>query len=479
MANPFFGRKCVALFLVASLTLFVGCRTVPITGRSQVNLVADNQLVASANTQFSSFIDEARKNQALLSASESPQAAETIATVNRVSNRIIDAAGLRRQFRWETVVVKSTTVNASAMPNGKIVVYTGLLSMTKSEAELAAVLGHEVGHVMAHHSAERVSQVLLTQTALSAANAALASRDSKYTPAISAALGLGARYGVILPFSRSHESEADYIGLILMSKAGYDPSEAMKFWQRMEGSGSSGSSEFLSTHPSDATRIEQIRTWLPEANLYFADQKRPLPNNLDEMQTAVAERSSLAARAPIAPLPVHEVGFWYRNKVSNQTNPVIFRYARNEACDSGECMILENDRGESAVYTRDRAIVEIKKADSSWTRFSPPMRVVQWPIHVGDTWTQTTNLEQSSGRRSSGKMKADVVSYEAVKVPAGEFLAYKIVVSLDGVRFSESWYAPETQTTVRSVTYGRGGTSTSELLDYERPVAFSGPIKSQ
>lgn len=143
-------------------------------------------------------------------------AAAALTTVHHVSDRIIDAAGLRGRFNWETVVVKSKVPNAFAMPNGKIVVFTGILPVAKIEAGLAAVLGHEIGHVIAQHQAERVSQTLVARTTLSVTDAALASRDSKYRPAIGAALGLGARYGVLLPFSRIHESEADHIGLLLM-----------------------------------------------------------------------------------------------------------------------------------------------------------------------------------------------------------------------------------------------------------------------
>lgn len=163
------------------------------------------------------------------------------------------------------------------MPNGKIVVYTGILPVAETEAGLAAVIAHEVAHVVARHGAERLSQESLAQGLLTAADAVLAVQDDEYRPWIGAALGLGAQYGVLLPFSREHESEADHIGLLYMAKAGYDPAEAIGFWERMEAASGSRPAEFLSTHPSPATRRSQIRAWLPEANGYYADRTRALP----------------------------------------------------------------------------------------------------------------------------------------------------------------------------------------------------------
>ena len=214
------------LWPVVALLLVLGCTTVPITGRSQLNMISDQQLAAAADQDFAKFASLVVQKNAVVSSSESPQAAALLATVNRVSGRIIDAAGLRGRYNWQTLVVKSREANAFVMPNGKIVVFTGIIPIAKNEAGLAAVLGHEVSHVIAHHQAERVSQALLAQGSLAAADAALASANSKYRPVVGAALGLGAQYGVLLPFSRLHESEADHIGLLLMAKAGYDPAVA-------------------------------------------------------------------------------------------------------------------------------------------------------------------------------------------------------------------------------------------------------------
>ena len=294
------------------LCVLVGCATVPITGRTQLNMVSDQALINAADQEFSKFMSAAVQKGALLAPAESPQAATTMSAANRVSERIIDAAGLRGRYNWQTVVVNSTLANAFVLPNGKIVIFTGLLPVAKTDAGLAAVLGHEVAHVIARHQAERMSQVLLAQIALAAADIALAASNPKYGPAIGAAVGLGAVYGVLLPFSRAHESEADRIGLILMAKAGYDPAEAAGFWERMQATGGSGRWELLSTHPSHATRVTQIRQWLPEAGRYFAAsmaQRTAQLSGADGMRSErpapgeeLASRSSATAIAAVPPV---------------------------------------------------------------------------------------------------------------------------------------------------------------------------------
>src|SRR2546425_8474478 len=181
------------LFAVATLLLLIAaCAVVPLTGRTQLNLVSDQQLIGSANQQFAQFMRLANDRNAVLAASESPQAAAALESVNRVSARIVDAAGLRGQRHWETVVVKSKQANAFVMPNGKIVVFTGILSVTKNEAALGAVIGHEVGHVVGRHAAERMSQALLVQLGAASVDAALAAgNNAKYRPVVGAALGIG------------------------------------------------------------------------------------------------------------------------------------------------------------------------------------------------------------------------------------------------------------------------------------------------
>lgn len=277
--------------------LVVACATVPITGRSQLSLVPDDIVIGAANEQFPRIMMALRQKNLLLSPSESPQAATVLERVSRVSERVLEAAGIRQRHAWEIVVVKARERNALVMPNGKIIIFTGMLPVAKDDAGLAAIIGHEVAHVVARHQAERMSQVLLTQLIGAAVDIAVALKDPRYRPAVSAALGLGAQLGVLLPFSL-HESEADRLGLVFMAKAGYDPSEAISLWERMEAGGGSGPWEFLNTHPSPATRRAQIRAWLPEARVYFADRGRLVPPELAEIQRSRDEDARRVALAP-------------------------------------------------------------------------------------------------------------------------------------------------------------------------------------
>ena len=460
-------RKLVLVSIVTSL--LVGCATVPITGRSQLSMISDDHVrVISAET-YSRFLSLARQKDAVLSANESSQAAATLASVKRVSERVVDAAGLRDRYYWETVVVKSREANAFVTPNGKIVVFTGLLPVAKTEAALAAVIGHEVGHVIGHHQAERMSQVLAAQIAITAVDVALAASNPKYQPVAAAALGVGAQYGVLLPFSRLHESEADHIGLLLMAKAGYEPSEAAALWQRMEAAGGSGPWEFLSTHPSHATRIAQIQEWLPEANLYYSDSSRPLPSGLAELREAIAARATKVALAPTAPMPSFQPGFWYQFKMSNRPTSTTNRVVGLETCPSGQCYVVESDGGSTVLLTSDLALYEQRNSNGTWTRAVPGLRSLKWPLSVGNHWEDSVTIEESSGRKQTTQLKGDVVSYESASVPAGRFMAYKIVVTLGGRRFRELWYAPETRTVVKSISYDAQGQSTvGELANYQK-----------
>ncbi|MGI0026016.1 MAG: M48 family metallopeptidase, partial [Nitrososphaera sp.] len=190
-------------------------------------------------------------------------------------------ADIAKQFEWEVNVIKDDkTMNAFALPGGKIAVYTGIFPIARNEAGLAAIMGHEVVHALARHGGERMSQGLLTQLGLEAANIALASQGASQIVMQSAmaALGVGANVGVLLPFSRAHESEADYIGLLLAAQAGYDPREAVRVWERMEQVSKGQPAEFLSTHPSHGTRISQLEGWMNEALSYYKPQPETAAN---------------------------------------------------------------------------------------------------------------------------------------------------------------------------------------------------------
>ena len=191
--------------------------------------------------------------------------------VQRVATRIIDAAKKSKyaetaqQFKWEVVVIKDDrTENAFALPGVKIAVYTGIFPVAKNEAGLAAILGHEVTHALARHGGERMSQGVLAQVAVLGATLGAASQGINPQVAQMAG-GALANFGFILPYSRKHESEADYVGLLLAAEAGYDPEEAVGVWQRMEQMTKEQPPQFLSTHPSHGTRIKQLQKWMPEA----------------------------------------------------------------------------------------------------------------------------------------------------------------------------------------------------------------------
>lgn len=464
------------LFTFTLVTL-AACGTVPITGRSQLDLVSDQQLIESANTSYANFIRTANSKSAVLVASESPAAAETVAKVNRVSDRIIDAAGLRGKYKWETVIIKSKSPNAFVMPNGKIVVFTGILPIAKSEAGLAAIIGHEVAHVVARHSAERLSQALLTQTILSAADAAMAANKTKHQPAISAALGIGAQYGVLLPFSREHESESDHIGLLYMAKAGYDPSEAVGVWQRMESMSGKGPWEMLSTHPSHATRRANLEAWQPEAALYYAERTRALPTSLAEVQIARATQMKKSAVAPTAFAPDIKPGFWYAIDSTAKGVGATYRVERKGACDAGECMFVTSSNGAKMTLSSTFGLMRSERQDGTWSQFSPPLQQIKFPLSVGNSWNDTVTQENSTGKKQQLPLKFSVVGYEPITVKAGEFQAYKIVATINGIRFREGWYAPETGTFVRTVTVDpRGNETIAELVDYQKSVEVAGDL---
>ncbi len=203
---------------------------------------------------------------------KSPRSTDPVifALVERVGRKIAQAAD-QPDYQWEFNVIKEDkTANAFALPGGKIAVYTGILPITQNETGLAVVMAHEVAHAIARHGAERMSTGILTQLGQQSLMIAMQGKDPKFTQGVLSAYGIGANLGVVLPFSRSQESEADYIGLILMAKAGYDPRAAAPFWERMKSvKQGPAPPEFLSTHPSDDTRIDQINQWLPEALQYY------------------------------------------------------------------------------------------------------------------------------------------------------------------------------------------------------------------
>lgn len=276
------GRGLTRFVLSFSLLIggmgLAGCETNPYTGRSQLLLTSVGQEVQMGAQAY----DQIRRDPKM-KLSQDPREIEP---VKRVAAKIVEAAKrskygeMAQQFQWDVTVIKDDkTANAFALPGGKMAVYTGIFPVAKTEAGLAAVMGHEVVHALARHGAERMSQGQLTNAAVQMAGAALGASGGNpmLGQATMAALGVGAQVGVLLPFSRAHESEADYVGILLAADAGYDPRESVALWERMaQLSGGGGQAEFLSTHPGHDTRIDQLKEWMPEA-LAIYEKRTPVP----------------------------------------------------------------------------------------------------------------------------------------------------------------------------------------------------------
>lgn len=270
----FMRKKTTSAFTALALVTAVflsSCASVPVTGRRQLNLIPGSTMLSMSAQQYGDFL----KSNKVVSADEKQtqlvrsvglkiqHAVEAYFSQNNLSDQL-------NGYNWEFNLVESKDVNAWCMPGGKVVVYTGILAVTKTEAGLAVVLGHEIAHAVAQHGNERMSQGLLAQFGGMAVSQLLAEKPEQTKQLYLTAFGLGAQFGVLLPFSRTQESEADHLGLIFMAMAGYDPNEAVTFWQRMsEHKKGEAPPEFMSTHPADQTRIEDIKRELPEALTYY------------------------------------------------------------------------------------------------------------------------------------------------------------------------------------------------------------------
>ena len=262
-------RGCISLIIVI-LFLSLSCTTVPITGRKQFIILPDYAMLSMSLQQYNEFL----KTNKISSNQEQTQ------MVKKVGRKIQMAVEqyftdknmsyTLRDYKWEFNLIESEEKNAWAMPGGKVVVYEGLLPITRDEAGLAVVMGHEIAHAIAKHGNERMSQGLIAQMGGMALTKAMAEKPEKTRRLWMTAFGVGAQFGVMLPFSRYQESEADHLGLVFMAKAGYDPNEAVEVWKRMaqmkEGQ---TPPEFLSTHPSDETRIRKIKETIPKVEQYL------------------------------------------------------------------------------------------------------------------------------------------------------------------------------------------------------------------
>lgn len=260
--------KKLVLFIVTALFL-AACSSVLITGRKQLLLVSDAELLTMSLQSYQQFIDSVPTSKDLRNKTLVRNVGVKIATA---VEQYMKANGLEAElanFQWEFNLVQDTTVNAFCMPGGKVVFFEGILPMTKTETGIAVVMGHEIAHAVAKHSNERLSQQMLLQYGAQVTNVLVSNKSEVTRAGINTLYGLGAQVGVLLPYSRKQEYEADRLGMILMAMAGYNPTEALTFWERMTANGSGSVMEFMSTHPSDQKRIANIQKVMPEAVGYL------------------------------------------------------------------------------------------------------------------------------------------------------------------------------------------------------------------
>lgn len=258
-------KKKIITLAALALTL-AACSTNPFTGKSNLSLVSNSQLFPTAFTQYDTFLKE---NKVITGTKEAALVTTVGQKIKAAAEKYLASIGQSTYlngYEWEYHLVQSDEVNAWCMPGGKIVVYSGILPITKDEAGLATVLGHEVAHALLNHGAQRMSADMLEQLGAQGVAVATSGKTASTQQIFQQAYGLGTQYGAILPFGRSQESEADKVGLTLMAIAGYNPDNALTFWQRMSANaGGSATPEFLSTHPSDNTRIAAITKEIPDA----------------------------------------------------------------------------------------------------------------------------------------------------------------------------------------------------------------------
>ena len=261
-------------YLIA-IILFVwyGCSSVPLTGRKQLSIIPASEMNSLAVSSY----------KETLASSKLSTNAEQTNMINRTGDRISKAVEQYMRdnnmssaisgFQWEFNLIDDPTINAWCMPGGKVAFYTGILPLCQNEAGVAVVMGHEIAHAVANHSGERMSQQLVVQLGGTALSAAMKDKPQQTQQIALSVFGAGSQVGVLLPYSRQHEFEADRLGLIFMAMAGYDPNEAPKFWERMKAaSGGGAPPQFLSTHPSDAKRISELQAAIPEAMKYYKPQ---------------------------------------------------------------------------------------------------------------------------------------------------------------------------------------------------------------
>ena len=258
------------LFLLFIGLIGYGCATVPVTGRKQLSLVSNSELLPMSFSNYQGVLDSANL-------STNKQQTEMVQRVGKKIQQAVESFMAQNNasshldgYDWEFNLIDEDVANAWCMPGGKVAFYSGIMPICKDETGVAVVMGHEVAHAVANHGAERMSQGLIQQMGGVALDVAVANQPNETQALFGMAYGVASNYGAMLPFSRLHESEADKMGLIFMAMAGYDPREAPKFWERMASqSGGAAPPEFMSTHPSHETRINDLNEQIPEALKYY------------------------------------------------------------------------------------------------------------------------------------------------------------------------------------------------------------------
>lgn len=273
-----------SLFILALMSLIFACQKTVFTGRKTLNLIPNATLNQMSLAEYRQFLTE---NKPVSSGKDLDLVRRVGADIRAATEVYYKSKGLQKDlkdFAWEFNVVDDPTVNAFCMPGGKVVIYTGILKVTQNEDALAVVMGHEIAHALANHGNERVSHGLVAQLGLTTLDLglAMAQKPAQTRDLIMTAAGAGAQLGVLLPFSRKHESEADEIGLYLMAMAGYNPNEAAPFWGRMSKAGGSRPPVFLSTHPDPSKRSAKLKSMVPKAKAYA--NRYPVPGSSKRRQ---------------------------------------------------------------------------------------------------------------------------------------------------------------------------------------------------
>ena len=261
-------------YLLLFVFVLTACKTVPLTGRKGLKLINSSEINAMSFQQY----DE------LKSSSQLSNNRQEVEMIKRVGKRIQDAttayltqvghAELLEGYEWEFILIESDQVNAFCMPGGKVAFYTGILPYCQGETGVAVVMGHEIAHAIAEHGNERMSQAMVQQLGGIALAVSIQNESPENQALFMTAYGLGSEYGAMLPFSRLHESESDELGLYFMALAGYDPQEAPKFWTRMAQGGGQKPPEFMSTHPTDETRVNNLNSHMPKAMDFYNKSKQ-------------------------------------------------------------------------------------------------------------------------------------------------------------------------------------------------------------